>query len=169
MLVTRLSSRNASLVRFEGADIREISQLGAHLLGGVDVGYASTAGPRVYSLGPAEWLLINYSLDEIRQHLRRNSGRGVVRLTDVSQALSSLRIEGAMTRAVLASDIGTPWAAAAKPGEYAHTRLCAVDVILQCTGTSKFEVHVDQSSAAYLEEWLAAQCEAAIRPARPDS
>jgi len=116
------------------------------------------AGPRAYSIGPMEWLLIDHSIHDLRLRLTDGFPRAIVRLTDVSDAFVSFSIRGAHTRSVLASDIGAPTVVStAAPGEYARTRLGQTEVILHCTGESAFDVHVDRSLADHLELWLGVQ------------
>jgi heterotetrameric sarcosine oxidase gamma subunit len=161
LLIARLSPRSASLLQIHGGDIREASPLAARVLGDPDPGRSSLSGPRAYVIGPTEWLLIDYSLDDVRRQLIRDLGRILVRVTDLSAAFASLRIEGAAARTVLASDIGAPWmAASAGPGQYARTRLGQIEVVVHCVGADAFELHVDRSVVDHLEGWLLAQYEA---------
>jgi heterotetrameric sarcosine oxidase gamma subunit len=161
LLITRLSPRSASLLQIHGADLREAGPLAARVLGDPNPQHSSVSGPRAYVIGPTEWLLIDYSLGEVRRQLSRDLGRALVRVTDLSGAFTSLRIEGAAARTVLASDIGAPWmSAAGRPGQYARTRLGQIEVVLHCISTDAFELHVDRSVVDHLETWLLAQYEA---------
>jgi len=161
LLIARLSPRNTSLLQIHGGDIREASPLAARVLGDPDPALSSVSGPRAYVIGPTEWLLIDYSPGEVRRQLSRDLGRALVRVTDLSGAFTSLRIEGAAARTVLASDIGVPWIAAnARPGQYARTRLGQIEVVVHCVGADAFELHVDRSVVDHLEAWLLAQYEA---------
>jgi heterotetrameric sarcosine oxidase gamma subunit len=161
LMIARLSPRNASLLQIHGGDIREASPLAARVLGDPDTDRSSVSGPRAYVIGPTEWLLIDYSLDDVRRQMSRCLGRVLVRVTDLSAAFASLRIEGAAARRVLASDIGAPWmAATARPGQYARTRLGQIEVVVHCVGSDAFELHVDRSVVDHLEAWLLAQYEA---------
>ncbi|MDB6008592.1 MAG: sarcosine oxidase gamma subunit [Gammaproteobacteria bacterium] len=161
LLIARLSPRNTSLLQIHGGDIREASPLAARVLGDPDPALSSICGPRAYVIGPTEWLLIDYSVDDVRRQMSRDLGRILVRVTDLSAAFASLRVEGAAARTVLASDIGAPWmAATARPGQYARTRLGQIEVVVHCVGTDAFELHVDRSVVDHLEAWLLAQYEA---------
>jgi heterotetrameric sarcosine oxidase gamma subunit len=165
LLIVRLSPRSASLLQIHGGDIREASPLAARVLGDPDPGRSSLSGPRAYVIGPTEWLLIDYSLDDVRRQLIRDLGRILVRVTDLSAAFASLRIEGAAARTVLASDIGAPWiVASALCGQYACTRLGQIEVVVHCVGDDAFELHVDRSVVDHLEAWLLAQYEAQSPP-----
>jgi heterotetrameric sarcosine oxidase gamma subunit len=161
LLITRLSPRSTSLLQIHGGDVHEAAPLAARVLGDPDPGRSSLSGPRAYAIGPTEWLLIDYSLDDVRRYLSGDLGRVLVRVTDLSAAFTSLRIEGAAARTVLASDIGAPWVAVTgQPGQYARTRLGQIEVVLHCIGTEAFELHVDRSVVDHLEAWLIAQHEA---------
>jgi heterotetrameric sarcosine oxidase gamma subunit len=160
LVITRLAPRYVSLLQIHGSDSVELAPLIVGILGFPDVQHEGAADSRVYSIGPSEWLLIDYRLDGMRRRLSADLGRALVRLTDVSAAFTSLRIEGVGARTVLGSDIDAPWAAAiSRPGQYARTRLGQIEVILHCTGAQSFELHVDRSVADHLEAWLTAQHE----------
>jgi len=169
--VTRRLVRNVSLLQIHQHDSREVVALAARSFGAAGIGRAETAGPRAYALGPTEWLLVDYPLQEVRRRLAEDLGRALVRLTDISSAFVALRVEGSAARVVLASDIGAPWAARdSRPGQYVRTRLAQVDVILHCIGADVFELLADRGIACHLEDWLAAQHAAqsvALPSARP--
>ena len=156
--ITRVGLRSASLLQIHPDDVQQWAPLAADTLGVPGTGQSMTEGPRAYSLGPTEWLLIDYPLQDVRRRLGAELGRALIRVTDISGAFTSLKVEGAGARAVLASDIGAPWAAQnSRPGQYVRTRLGQVDVVLHCVGHDSFELHVDRSVADHLEAWLAAR------------
>jgi heterotetrameric sarcosine oxidase gamma subunit len=158
LLVTRLPSLSVSLLQIHGATVQTAELFATRILGSQGKHRSPTAGPRVYSIGPMEWLLIEHSINDLRRRLKEGDPRTFARLTDVSGAFTSFSIRGAYARIVLASDIGAPLAVStAEPGHYARTRLGQIDVILHCTGENAFEVHVDRSLADNFESWLAAQ------------
>jgi heterotetrameric sarcosine oxidase gamma subunit len=81
-----------------------------------------------------------------------------MRLTDVSAAFTSLRVEGTAAREVLAADVGAPWIPQrGRPGQYGRTCLGQVEVVVHCLTEEVFELLVDRSLADYLEGWLAAR------------
>ena len=158
LVITRLGPRNVALLQIHPAEPADIVPLvtgaGVQAVAGDDPALAT----QVFSVGPSEWLLMNYPLHELRRSLGGREGRGLMRLTDVSAAFTSLRIEGTAAREVLAADIGAPWIPQrGKPGQYGRTRLGQVEVILHCLTEEVFELHVDRSLADYLEGWLAAR------------
>src|SRR2546426_9349852 len=110
LLITQLPARNISLLQIHGADLEQIAPLAERCFGNAAARCAGLTGLRAYSLGPTEWLLIDYSRDAMRRSLEE-FGRVWLRVTDVSASFTSLKIEGPATRTVLASDIGPPWAA----------------------------------------------------------
>jgi heterotetrameric sarcosine oxidase gamma subunit len=156
--ITRVGLRSATLLQIHPDDAQKMTPLAGSTFGGLPAGQSATQGPRAYSLGPTEWLLIDYPLEDVRRRLSSDVGRALVRVTDLSAAFASLKVEGSGARAVLASDIGAPWAAhSSQPGEYVRTRLGHVEVVLHCVGHDSFELHVDRSVADHLEAWLEAR------------
>ncbi len=166
--VTRIPARSVSLLQIHHSDSRVLAPLAARSFGAAGSGHSETAGPRAYAISPTEWLLVDYPLQEVRRRLAGDSGRALVRVTDISAAFVSLKVEGSAARAVLASDIGAPgMAQSSRPGQYVRTRLAQVDVILHCVGADAFELLADSSIAEHLEAWLEAQYRAHSPPACP--
>jgi heterotetrameric sarcosine oxidase gamma subunit len=168
LLITRLTPRSAALLQLHPADPEDIVPL---ITGAATDSAATDESPlarQVFSVSPCEWLLMNYPLHELRRRLGARKGRGLMRLTDVSAAFISLRVEGTAAREVLAADIGAPWMPQrGQPGQYVRTRLGQVEVVLHRLGEKIFELHVDRSLADYLEGWLAARNEDQAKRARP--
>jgi heterotetrameric sarcosine oxidase gamma subunit len=156
--ITRVGLRSASLLQIHPDDSQKLATLADGSLGEFRAGHSATEGPRAYSLGPTEWLLIDFPFQDVRRRLSTDLGRALIRVTDISAAFASLKVEGTGARAVLASDIGAPWAAqSSQPGQYVRTRLGHVEVVLHCVGPDSFELLVDRSVADHLEAWLAAR------------
>ena len=156
LVITRLTPRSVALLQLHPASPEDVVPLVTGAATGTDASDSGQAR-QVFSVSPSEWLLMNYPLHELRRRLGGHTGRGLLRLTDVSAAFISLRVEGPAAREVLAADIGAPWMPQrGKPGDYVRTRLGQVDVVLHCLGEELFELHVDRSLAHYLEGWLAA-------------
>lgn len=155
--IMRFSPRSVSLLQIHG-NHGERARLLAAKLGAACAESGSTASARAFSIGPTEWLLVDFSLDEVRRRLSTGFGRMLMRITDVSAAFAALRIDGTAARTILASDIGSPRAVDfGSSGHYVRTRLGQIDVVLQCRGPEAFEVYVDRSLAEYFEAWLRAQ------------
>jgi len=158
LVITRLTPRSVALLQLHPADPEEIVPLITGAATDTDASNESAPARQVFSVSPCEWLLMNYPLHELRLRLGGRKGRGLMRLTDVSAAFISLRVEGTAAREVLAADIGAPWMPQrGKSGQYVRTRLGQVEVVLHCLGEEIFELHVDRSLADYLEGWLAAR------------
>jgi len=156
--ITRERPQSASLLQVHQESAPEMAPLTVDTFGDNLPGHSATHGPRAYSISPTEWLLIDYPVQEVRRQLSARLDRALVRLTDVSAAFVSLKVEGAAARTVLASDIGAPWAArSSQPGQYLRTRLGQIEVVLHCVGHDAFELHVDRSVADHVEGWLAAR------------
>jgi heterotetrameric sarcosine oxidase gamma subunit len=155
--IVRFSPRNVSLLQFHSSRQEEGREFASRFAAdGADSD--SFVRPRVYTIGPTEWLLIDCRTENVRRSLSASAGRALVRITDVSAAFASLRIKGGAARATLMSDISAPRIIeCGRPGDYVRTRLAQIDVVLQCIGTDTFELHVDSSLVDYLESWLKAQ------------
>ena len=168
LVITRLAPRCVALLQLHSADPEDIVPWVTGAATDTDVSAVSGPVRQVFSVSPSEWLLMNYPLHELRRRLGGRTGRGLMRLTDVSAAFISLRLEGTAVREVLAADIGAPWMPQrGKPGQYVRTRLGQVEVVLHCLGEELFELHVDRSLADYLEGWLAARSGSDAKQALP--
>ena len=158
LIVTRLPTLRVSLLQIHGTTVQTAEQFATRVLGNQSDHRSPITGPRAYSIGPMEWLLIDHSIHDMRRRLNEGVARALVRLTDVSDAFTSFSIRGAGTRSVLASDIGSPLVVStAGSGQYARTRLGLIEAIVHCTGENAFDVHVDRSMAGRFESWLSAQ------------
>lgn len=104
---------------------------------------------RVLCLAPAEWLLISqHALPENRQE-------GLV-LTDVTDGLSVLSIQGPLAREALSKGCGLDFEAHVFPvGQCARTRLTQITVIVDCVGEGPtFDLYIPRSYRQYLSDWL---------------
>jgi heterotetrameric sarcosine oxidase gamma subunit len=158
LVIKRCAPRSISLLQIHGGDIDAMVPRITHLLGDLAVQRGISTGQCVYAIGPAEWLLIGYSLEDMRRRLIADLGRSLVRLTDVSSAFTSLRVEGAGARILLGNDAAASWAARSSgSGQYVRTRLAEFEIILRCIDADSFELHVDRGTADNLEAWMSAQ------------
>jgi heterotetrameric sarcosine oxidase gamma subunit len=165
--IIRFALRSVSLVQIHGSH-REQARLLKAEFGVHGIESSSTGGLRTYAIGPTEWLLINYSIDDLRRRLGTGIGRVSMRITDVSAAFAALRIEGAAAPAVLASDIGSPRSVDfVSSDHYVRTRLGQVEVVLHCRGPETFEIYVDRSLVEHLEGWLLTQYQAQLAASHP--
>ena len=119
---------------------------------------APIAGPRAFSISPTDWLLVDHSLtDARRRFFSRTTRRSQIQVTDVSQALATILVEGRRARSVLAATTDAPeLLKAATPRQYAGVRLGEVDVIVQCIHAQGFELYADRRAVDYLKEWIRA-------------
>ena len=122
----------------------------------------TSGGVTAIWLGPDEWLLTCQPGSERKLMARlREALQGVhAAVTDVTDARTILRIEGAGARDVLAK--GCPLdlhPRALPPGAVAQSRLAKADVLLHRVdsgddGAPAFDLHVGRSFAGYLWAWL---------------
>jgi heterotetrameric sarcosine oxidase gamma subunit len=155
--MSRLPPPEVCLVQIHG-DLPRLGSLVDRALGVSDRGRTAISGPRAYVIGPAEWLVFDESVEQVRHRLIDHTGPCLLKISDFSGAFSTLRVAGQGARALLASDIGAPGAVAmAQAGDYVRTRLAQVDLLLHRVGSDSFDLHVDRSVGDYLQEWLMAQ------------
>jgi heterotetrameric sarcosine oxidase gamma subunit len=158
LVIKRSMPRSMSLLQIHGGDLEAVVPRITHLLGDLAVQRGTSAERCVDTLGPAEWLLIDYRLEDMRRRLIPVLGRSLVCLTDVSSAFTSLRVEGAGARSLLGNATTVSWAArSSSQGQYVRTRLGQFEIILRCTDDNSFELHVDRGAADSLEAWMTAQ------------
>lgn len=167
LIIRRLPVRAASLLRVHGGHLEQAAEKLSRLLGETACGSAALLGPRAFSFGGAEWLLIDYPRETVRRRLRA-LGRALVQVTDISSSLVSLAIEGPASRSVLGTDSDPIWTASAQiSGEYASARLGEIAVVLQCTGPESFELHADRDPLDRLENWIRHRYLARRMPSHP--
>jgi sarcosine oxidase gamma subunit len=167
LLIRRLPAGPASLLRLHGEHLGPATdRLDRHLAGTVR-GRTAVRGPRAFALSEVEWLLIDYPRESVRRSLRL-LGRALVQLSDVSGSLVSFGIEGPASRSVLGIDGDRIWSGAAQnSGEYAHTRLGGIALIVQCTGRESFELHTERDPLGHLESWIRRRCMTRLLPLHP--
>jgi heterotetrameric sarcosine oxidase gamma subunit len=155
--IVRFSPRNVSLLQFYGSRQEEGLEIATRFAAD-SADSNPLIRPRVYAIGPTEWLLIDCLTEGTRRILRASAERVSVRITDVSAEFASLKIEGSAARAVLLSDMAPSGTIhCGRPGEYVRTHLGQIEVILQCVATDVFELHVARSLVDDLESWIKAQ------------
>lgn len=113
------------------------------------VGVTLAAPWRVLCLAPAEWLLISEdAVPELYQ-------QGLI-LTDVTDGLAVLSIQGPLAHEVLSKACGLDFEAHAFPvGHCARTRLAQVTVVVDCVSEGPaFDLYVPRSYRKYLSDWL---------------
>jgi sarcosine oxidase gamma subunit len=154
--ILHLPERSILLLEIEDSHIDKIESWNQRFFGPSSPGQAALQGPRAYSLGSTEWLLIDCSREYLRRSIKGLS-RTLLRVTDLTRSLASLRVAGSMTRTVLASGGDIKWIPWSEPGHYGPMRLGRVPAIVQCVGYDTFELFVIRNRSARLEEWLYAR------------
>jgi sarcosine oxidase gamma subunit len=116
---------------------------------------AAVAGPRIFNMGPDEWLLLGYSKTDTVRRFVSKPRRTQIRLTDVSDAMGSISVEGARARSALAATSDAPEVVkSAAPEHYARIRIRGIDAIMQCVHERGFELHVNRDMVVYLAEFI---------------
>lgn len=107
-------------------------------------------------IAPDTWLLFSawHEASELLPAVRTACGRRSYAVTDVSDALVTIAVEGTLATAVLARGCGIDFASGAF-GNFAcaRTRLAGLAVVLRRVTSEKFECTVDRSAAQWLYEW----------------
>jgi sarcosine oxidase subunit gamma len=113
---------------------------------------------RILTYAPGEWLAISDVLagPMLKDHLDRELSTHPLASVDLSQAFAPLRVEGIVSREVLAKSCGLnldPRAFA--PGTCTRTRLAQLPVVLHCTDAGpKYDLYAGRSYLNYLFAWL---------------
>jgi len=114
--------------------------------------------PRLLNLGPGEWLAVSEILptpkfkDTLDRHLKDDS----IAVTDISNGLKVLRVEGLQTRDLLARACCLDLHPEYFPvGRCARTRLAQLSVLVHCFDSKpRFDLYVGRSYLGYLRSWL---------------
>ena len=112
---------------------------------------------RALCLGPGHWLLVSDVLDggEIRQRLQVECREQGLALTELTDALAVIEVEGADARNLLSKGCGLDLHPTAFcRGQSARTRFAGLAVTVDCIETSRFELYVARSYVDYLCAWL---------------
>lgn len=150
-----------AFVRVQSWDPRASAPSSLQALGGgawpSQAGECARGPLDVICTGPCDWLVLAGTDARITvlEALQRGCQGTSFRATDVSAALSRIRIECPQVRQILSQGCSIdlhPDAFGA--GRAARTRLAGMVVILRCLQTFRFECIVTGSHAPYLEAWL---------------
>lgn len=113
--------------------------------------------PVIARIAPDTWLLLSawHEAAELLPAVRTACGRRSYAVTDISDSLATIAIEGTLAVAVLARGCGIDLASEAF-GNFAcaRTRLAGLAVVLRRVTSEKYECSVDRSAAQWLYEWL---------------
>jgi sarcosine oxidase subunit gamma len=108
-------------------------------------------------LGPDQWLLLSAGADAAALRAQVGACLGELRhhVVDASAALQRVRVEGSAARALLAMGTGSDCGPRAlRPGGCVRTRFARLALVVHCVAEQEFDLYVDRSYRAYLEEWL---------------
>jgi heterotetrameric sarcosine oxidase gamma subunit len=112
-------------------------------------------------IAPDAWLIASawHESAELLPAVRTACGRRSYAVTDISDALVTISIEGALAPAVLARGCGLDFSPGAF-GEFAcaRTRLAGLAVVLRRATPERIECAVDRSAAQWLYEWMEDVC-----------
>lgn len=112
--------------------------------------------PIIWWVSPDAWLIQSaHEGDDLAAQLRSDCMNLPCAVTDLSDALVTIALEGPDSSAVLARGCGLdlragPFGAKA----CARTRLAQLPVLIRRSAASRFELVVDRAAAQYLQDWL---------------
>ncbi len=113
--------------------------------------------PVIARVAPDTWLLLSawHEAGELVPAVRAACGRRSYAVTDISDSVVTIAIEGALAPAVLARGCGIDFASESF-GNFAcaRTRLAGLPVVLRRAAPEKLECVVDRSVAQWLWAWL---------------
>jgi heterotetrameric sarcosine oxidase gamma subunit len=113
--------------------------------------------PVICRVAPDTWLLMSalHEAAEIIPAVRTGCGRRSYAVTDVSDSLVTLWIEGTAAQALLARGCGLELSVSAFGAQACtRTRLAQLPVILRRATPERFECVVDRSAAQWLYDWF---------------
>ena len=155
-LVTRLPARASVRLQFSARALPAADTI----VGGIALPHAPNtwAGgdPIAWWVAPDAWLIQSLRDDDgLATRLRSDAASLPCAVTDLSDALVTIGLEGPDAGAVLAR--GT--AIDLRAGSFgvqscARTRLAQLPVLIRRPAASRFELVVDSSAAQYLQDWL---------------
>ena len=113
--------------------------------------------PLFMRVAPDTWLVESalHEAADLVPAVRTGCGRRSFAVTDVSDTLVTIAVEGALATALLARGCGLDLS----PGAFgnaacARTRFAQLPVVLRRVTSGRFECHVDRSAAQWLYEWM---------------
>ena len=113
--------------------------------------------PVIFRIAPDTWLFSSalHEAAEIVPAVRTGCGRRSYAVTDVSDSLVTLWIEGAQASALLARGCGLDLSTVAFGSQACtRTRLAQLPVVIRRAAPERFECVVDRSAAQWLYDWL---------------
>ena len=112
--------------------------------------------PVIWWVSPDAWLIQSTrDGDDLAAQLRSDCAQLPCAVTDLSDALVTIGLEGADAGAVLARGCGLDLRAGSFGVQAcARTRLAQLAVLIRRPASSRFELVVDRAAAKYLQDWL---------------
>ncbi len=113
--------------------------------------------PRSLWFGPDRWLLVSSSMsaDSLVKKCQEALADVLHNAVDNSAGLAVYRVAGPGARDLLAADCGLDFRSEKFPvGNCCRTRLAQIAAIIAAEGPEQFDIYVDRSYEAYLDEWL---------------
>ena len=113
--------------------------------------------PVICRIAPDTWLLLSalHEASEIIPAVRTGCGRRAYAVTDISDSLVTLWIEGTDAQALLARGCGLDLSSGAFGSQACtRTRLAQLPVVIRRATPERFECVVDRAAAQWLYDWL---------------
>lgn len=154
-LVTRLPARASVRLQVPVRALPAAAVIGGVALPDQPNTWAGT-DPVVWWVSPDAWLIQSAREgDELTAQLRAACVNLPCAITDLSDALVTIALEGPDSGAVLARGCGLDLRAGSFGAQAcARTRLAQLPVLIRRPAASRFELVVDRSAAQYLQDWL---------------
>jgi sarcosine oxidase subunit gamma len=113
--------------------------------------------PVVARIAPDTWLMLSawHEAGELLPAVRTACGRRSYAVTDISDSLVTIAVEGTLATAVLARGCGIDFSEESF-GNFAcaRTRLAGLPAVLRRVTSERYECVVDRSAAQWLYDWL---------------
>lgn len=113
--------------------------------------------PVIARIAPDTWLVLSawHEAGELLPAVRAACGRRSYAVTDISDSLVTLAVEGALAAALLARGCGIDLGSEAFGNlACARTRLAGLPAVLRRVTSDRFECVVDRSTAQWLYDWM---------------
>lgn len=154
-LITRLPPRASVRLQVAVRALPAAAAIGGVTLPDLPNTWSGT-DPIIWWVSPDAWLLQSTREgDGLAAQVRADCMSLPCAITDLSDALVTISLEGADAAAVLARGCGIDLRAGSFGMQAcARTRLAQLQVLIRKTGSTRFELVVDRSAAQYLQDWL---------------
>ncbi len=113
--------------------------------------------PVISRIAPDTWMFQSslHDATDVLQAVRKGCGRRSFVVTDLSDAIATITVEGAQSTAVLARGCGLDLSLNVfHASSCTRTRLAQLPVVIRRASFERFECLVDRPAAQYLYDWL---------------